>query len=265
MPGSIDGAQPRTAGSTAAVFSMELFGVPGFRHMHYQSDGKWCVFSNSPYIEDNVDGYYIRLFHGTTLWQANQILKGGFTAGLFFKGSATSPCGIWGCTRRGDTLIRTKLCRGWSRTAGEVELSGWDCPVVLCILVKQEEVWTKKERLMCKNGTRIYCMKAMPGTVIDIAGRYCEIHILADLYERFRMVREKWQLLKTGEFVLCRTVRYNPESVFEDKSRPITCGRVVSTKSYDFSAWIRAKKSHEYRCPWCDDLYSQPMPASDND
>ena len=123
----------------------------------------------------------------------------------------------------------------------------------------------KKDRPMLKNGTSIHCMKAMPGTLIDIAGRFCEIHILVDLYERFRMVREKWQLLKTGDFVLCRTVRYNPETVFEDKRGPITCGRVVSTKSYDFSAWIRAKKSHEYRCPWCDDLYSQLMPISGAD
>ena len=128
-------AMPEPPLSPAAL-SKKLFGTEAFTHMHYQKGGEWCVFSNRPYVRihdvDEVTGQCfaaynrVKHFHGTTLWQAQKILTQGFKTGLHQPGSASSPCGIWGCTRRGDCLDRTHLVREWSRHAGEEEVSGWD-------------------------------------------------------------------------------------------------------------------------------------------
>ena len=198
---------------SAAALSMELFGRGDFLQTHYQNDGKWCVFSNGLYRptscvnahtgQQSVGSSYVRHFHGTTLWQAMRILTEGFKVGLHHRGSSSSPCGIWGCTRRGDCLDRTHLVRGWSRHAGEPTVTGWDCPVVLCILVPVGSLY-KHESL--KNGTEVRCWKMEPGTVVDIAGQYCEVHFFADLYKRFNELYWHWQHLKRGDRVLCRSV-----------------------------------------------------------
>ena len=85
-----------------------------------------------------------------------------------------------------------------------------------------------------------------PDTVIDIATHYCEIHIFADQYKRFRSLNEKWEQLVDGDLVLCRTTRRNPAFVFCDGKRAMTCGRVVSTESREFGSWKRASETHTY-------------------
>ena len=167
---------------------MELFGKGDFLDMQYQDDGKWCVFSNRLYRptsrvnartgQQHV-GNSVRHFHGTTLWQAMRILTEGFKVGLYHRGSIGSPCGIWGCTRRGDCLDRAHLNRGWSRHAGEPAASGWDCPVVICILVPVGSLY--KHGNLC-NGTEVRCWKGEPHTVVDVAGQHCEVHFFVDLY-----------------------------------------------------------------------------------
>lgn len=252
-----------------AALSEELFGCQDFTHMHHQKDGQWCVFSNRPHVPNThvdtvtgqcfVAGNHVKHFHGTTLWQAEQIFNEGFKIGLHHRGSASSPCGIWGCTRRGDCLDRTQLVRGWSRQAGEAAVSSWDCPVVLCLLVPQGHLYKHSELY---NGTEVRCWKWEQDTLVDIGAHYCEIHFFADLYKRFRKMSEQWQQLKNGDFVMCRTVRGNPASLFTENPGPMTCGRVVSTESLEFAAWKKANGSKQYRCPKCDILHKCGQPLS---
>ena len=241
--------------------------------MQYQNDRKWCVFSNGLYQatscvnartgQQHVGSSYVRHFHGTTLWQAIRILTEGFKASLYHKGSKSSPCGIWGCTRRGDCLERAHLVRGWSRHAAEPTVSGCDCPVVLCILVPDGSLH-KHESL--KNGTVVRCWKKEPDTVVDIAGQYCEVHFFVDLYDRFRTLFLHWQHLKQGDRVLCRSVLFKPETIFNDNPGAMTCGRSVFLKdTVKFSAWTCAQKSCQYRCPECDILCTNNWPLSGQD
>ena len=212
------------------ALSMALLGRQDFKHMHFQNNNSWWVCSNGSYLPARagrvcgIEGNYVRHFHGTTLWQANLILAEGFRVGLYHKGSLSSPCGIWGCTRRGDCFDRTDLGRGWSRQAGEVALSGWDCPVVLCMMVPEHEL---KKHATLANGTQVRCWshttlscgascRFVPGTLVDIVGAYCEIHICVEVYKRFRTLNEKWQQLQQCGFVLCRAARYNPQPVAQD-------------------------------------------------
>ena len=242
--------------------------------MQYQNDRKWCVFSNGPYrptscvnavtgqqhcVNPQTGRQHVRHFHGTTLWQAMQILTEGFQVGLHHRGSSSSPCGIWGCTRRGDCLDRTHLVRGWSRHAAEEGVTGWDCPVVLCILVPVGSL-LKHENL--KNGTEVRCWKKEPDTVVDIAGQYCEVHFFVDLYKRFTELYWHWHHLKRGDRVLCRSVLKKPETIFSDKPGAMTCGRIVLINMSKFSAWKCASKSSQYRCPQCSTLYANGWPLS---
>ena len=237
---------------------MELFGRPDFRRWQYQNG--WCVFSNKEFMaECKVPDSHMRHFHGTTLYQAQLILEQGFKAGLHHRGTQSSPCGVWGCSRRGDCLDKVHLERGWSRHAQEAGVSGWDVPVVICIIVSRREVHRHKP---LENGTIINCWMQPPDTVIDIATHYCEIHIFADQYKRFRSLNEKWEQLVDGDLVLCRTTRRNPAFVFCDGKRAMTCGRVVSTESREFGSWKRASETNIYRCPMCDDLYRQGLSLS---
>ena len=244
--------------SSAVGLSMELFGRPDFTRLQHQEG--WCVFLNEEFIpECEIPDSHMRHFHGATLWQAQLILEQGFKAGLYHRGTQSSPCGVWGCSCRGDCLDRVHLVRGWSRHAQEVGVSGWDVPVVICIIVPRRELY---RHLTLKNGTIINCWTQTPDTVIDIATRYCEIHIFADQFKRFRSLNEKWQQLVHGDLVLCRTVRGNPAFLFCDDLGAMTCGRVISTESREFDSWKRAGKTHIYRCPMCDELYSQCWPLS---
>ena len=148
---------------------MELFGRPDFTRWQYQEG--WCVFLNEEFIpECEIPDSHMRHFHGATLWQAQLILEQGFKAGLYHRGTQSSPCGVWGCSCRGDCLDRVHLVRGWSRHAQEVGVSGWDVPVVICIIVPRRGVH-RHEKL--KNGTIINCWMQAPDTVIDIAKHDC--------------------------------------------------------------------------------------------
>eukprot|EP00973_Karenia_brevis_P040815 5648872-Karenia_brevis.AAC.1 len=106
-----------------------MFGDDAFTYG--KSSPPWVVFCKNELraVPDNM----ARHFHGTKLNQFRKILDNGFARGMHHRGSWSSPCGIWGCTREGDALDRCHLSRGWSKEAGEVALSGWDCPVALCI------------------------------------------------------------------------------------------------------------------------------------
>ena len=242
--------------------------------MQNQNNRKWCVFSNGVgYPTSSVNAHtgqqrcvdvhtgqqYVRHFHGTTLWQARRILTEGFNVGLHHEGSSSSPCGIWGCTRRGDCLDRTHLVRGWSRHAAQEGVSGWDCPVVLGILVPVGSLY--KHENLC-SGTEVRCWKGEPHTVVDIAVPHCEVHFFVDLYQRFSELYWHWQHLKRGDRVLCRSVLKKPETIFSDKPGAMTCGRIVLINTSKFSAWKCANKSHQYRCPQCSTLYANGWPLS---
>ena len=118
--------------------SQQLFGREDFTRVHFQQDRVWCLFSNMPYVlsawtvhatgqhfvlQENPDGSMrgdmVKHVHATTLWQAGLLLNNGFEVGLHHQGTQSSPCGMWGCTRRGDCFERARLQRGWSKHAGE--------------------------------------------------------------------------------------------------------------------------------------------------
>ena len=219
----------------------------------------WCVFSNCELVDklETVNGVWVKHYHGTTLWQAQCILKQGFITGLYHGGTRSSPCGIWGCTRRGDALDRVHLVRGWSRQAGEEPMSAWDCPVVLCIFVLSDKL---RHHRTLWNGTGIYCLPFQPGTLVDFARQYCEIHIHAHQYRRFKQLNATWDGIKNGSIVMCRCVRADPSSLFNDNPGPMTCGRILPTNSDEFLSWRRANQSKQYRCPTCDFMYSCQLP-----
>ena len=115
------------------------------------------------------------------------------------------------------------------------------------------------------NGKEVRCWKWQPDQLVDMAAAYFEIHIFTDLYRRFRAIGEKWQQIKKGDVVMCRAKRGDPVSLFRDNPGPMTCGRIVSTGAPEFTAWMKANNSKQYRCPQCDNLYMDCQPLSGMD
>eukprot|EP00973_Karenia_brevis_P086499 11996518-Karenia_brevis.AAC.1 len=85
-----------SANFVSPELSYEMFGSPAFTHG--KSSPPWVVFCNEELqaVPDNM----ARHFHGMTLYEFREILKHGFVTGMYQRGSCSSPCGIWGCTRK---------------------------------------------------------------------------------------------------------------------------------------------------------------------
>ena len=113
-------------------FSTEAFGVPDFAWCDRRAG--WVIFRNRSESLLVTSPGMKKLYHGTTLTQCRDILQGGFSVGMFHKGSLSSPAGIWGCSVPEHCVDRTPLNRGYSRLttnrADKDIVSGWDCPVV---------------------------------------------------------------------------------------------------------------------------------------
>ena len=149
-------------------FSTEMFGVSDFQWMTL-SGGGWQVFHNRPpQFSANPDST-VKLYHGTTLNQCRTILNEGFRVGLHFKGSESSPTGIWGCSAPGHCIDRVPLSRGYSFNTKNVldrdVLCGWDCPVVLAWIVEKAGVGLHK---VLADGTEVWVYKLLCGSIWDV-------------------------------------------------------------------------------------------------
>jgi hypothetical protein len=243
---------------TDAELSNKLFGTPRFRH--YEHDCNWIVFRNNVRVVDCPPNY-LRHFHGTTLSQCQYLLKDGFAVGLYHAGSQSSPCGIWGCSQRGDCYDRAHLRRGWSFDNEGQIMGGWDCPVVFCWFVREHDLYNHKR---LRNGTVVRVLKEPPRQVCTFTAKYTEIHIHMPIYARFKQLPSHWADLQQGRSVVCRACIEHPEDLYcaGEGSHPMTCARVVSTVSAQSQGWLCANSTHQYRCPECDRLHSQCLPCT---
>ena len=103
----------------AAALSMAFLGSSDFQYYRYTENGHWCVFSTKPFPagsrpQISSESGYVSHFHGTTLWQAWQIIEQGFRISFYKEGTITSPLGLWGTTHPGDSLDRAHVARGWT-------------------------------------------------------------------------------------------------------------------------------------------------------
>ena len=236
--------------------AMDLLDTFELCHVQYQSE--WVIFSEIAQVHGCTS-----LYHGTTLHQAQMIIKQGFHVNKHKTPTHTSPSGIYGCSKRGDCLQRVHLKRGWSQYAGESAASGWDCPVVLKIPAPESQVATHKT---LANNTDVIVWKLAAGTIVDVINKGCEVHIYAPLYNHWRTLHEDWCDLTFGYKILCRTKKGCPSDIFEDNPGPNTCGRRVCIHSNEFiKEWTKAKRTSQYRCKMCDVNYKANQPISGPD
>ena len=244
--------------SSWATFVHELFDVQHFRWL--RREGNWLIVMKQDQAlfadpqHDSLDHY-----HGTTVHQCRLILQDGFHVGKFHHGSKTFPAGIWGTNNPGHSYDRTPLTRGWSWRR-EFAVSGWDCPVVFRWVFHRHEL-THRVRV----GTGMKSVFQLPrGETFDVCSRPMEIWLNMDVYCRFRSISTHWDDLRLGNFVICRARRCHPEDIWSaGNAAPMTCGRVVDTRSLEFNRWFKANGTRQYRCPTCDCNYQNGNPCTD--
>jgi len=239
-------------------FAQELLGVQNFRW--FRQEGKWLIAMNrdKALFADPQHDLFSH-YHGTTLHQCRLILQDGFHVGKFHHGSKTAPAGIWGTNNPGHSFDRTPLRRGWS-WGRESKVSGWDCPVALRWMFHSDEL---THRTPVGTGTKSV-FRLPRGETFDVCSRPTEVWLNRDVYRRFRSIATHWDDLQFGRVVLCRARRKHPEDIWTAGcAAPMTCCRVVDTLSLDFSRWLKANGTRQYRCPTCDYNYNRGCPCTD--
>ena len=232
-----------------AEFSRHVFGTREFRH---KGDcGRWCVISNW-YLPDltiySASPDWVRLYHGTTLHQARDILEAGFHLGRHHRHTKSSPCGLWGTDHPGHSFDRCPLNRGFSFNQGSTpRLNAWDCPVALCWTVHQSFLkgktfagWTK------------FCMRGPEDFMLDVKSSRTEIWIHRDVYANFNSLEVLWPRIKDGELHVCRARAGTPEDLYKcGDMNQMTCGSCVQSRIARRCGWTRAKNSKKWTCHRC--------------
>ena len=105
----------------------------------------------------------------------------------------------------------------------------------------------------------------MPGTTAgpDSPTGLRNIYINLTLYGRIREISMdpfKWNELKDGVSVLCRTRKKMPDDIFSDKLGPMSCFSIVPVVGEEFKRW-RQGESGQWFCPLCHVLNRFDIPS----
>ena len=163
-------------------------------------EGDWLILAEP--VDLDANAVRRRLYHGTCLSQAANIVQSGFRVG---PGNHNGAYGLWGLWiqleefaeyPRGHALERARPARGWLEVPDEIEtepfITGWTCPVVISLKVR-----TTTLRFQCCADVRVGDPESRlavwpggEGSVIRIAGgmHALEIHIHVPTYRRYTML-----------------------------------------------------------------------------
>ena len=137
----------------------------------------------------------------------------------------------------------------------------WDVPVAIRLLIPKDMV---KFHVTLDRGCRVGVFTCAVDSMLNLK-QDPEVSVLVHrpCLERYMMLPSLWQSLQEGRHVACRALSEIPEVLFRaGDASPMACGRAVARDSHEFQTWHKARKSKQYICPSCYDLYSVGLSAT---